>query len=190
MRNTRKSLAVVLMGIVCVSASIVCPTGAKAEDAPAIGDIRTQKLRGFTYFYGSVRVTLLTFPFKVAALIPELQKALDSAHARATGPMVLIYHGPMDEDTATAECEIQIGFPVAGNTPAAKDFKVRDVPDYSCMSLIYSGSIGGIMPAYEKLVPAADDAGARTDETRVMFLYIEGADSANNVLHISVGMKQ
>lgn len=192
MRNARNFLAAILLGVVCLSGSSAWAADSKPEgkdDGSTIGEIRTQKLKGFTFFYGTMRVTLLTFPFKLAVLLPDLQKALDSVHARATGPMVLIFRGALDD--AAGEYDVEIGFPVAEKTPGVKDFKVRDVPEYDCMSVLYTGSLGGILGAYEKLVPAAEDAsGKPAEETRLMFLYVEGANSSNNVLHVSVGVKK
>ena len=179
-----------VIGVICLSAPVARSADAKAdakEDAASIGEIGAQKLKGFTYFYGTARVTLLTFPFKLAAMLPELQKAMDAGHVRPTGPMVLIYHGEMEDPAA--EYDVELGYPVADKTHAVAGFKVRELPEYQCLSVLYRGALGGIMSAYEKLIPYAEDNTVRTDETRVMFLLVESAGSPNNVLHVSVGVK-
>ena len=193
MRTTGNLSAIALVALVSLSASIVRAADAKdkdkaADDSLSVGETRTQKFKSFAYFHGSIKVSLLTFPFKMAALIPDLQKAMESAHVKPTGPMMLIYRGALDD--STAEYDIELGFPVPEKTAGDKEFKVRQVPAYDCMSVIYSGPLGGIMDAYEKLIPAAEDAtGKEAGETRLMFLYVEGVASPNNVIHVSVGPK-
>jgi effector-binding domain-containing protein len=117
-----------------------------------------------------------------------LQKGVADSHARVAGSLTFIYHGATDD--ANAEFDMEIGFPIEEKVAANGNFKVRDVPDYKCMSVLFTGSFDQFSSAYEKLMPAAMAApDAKTGESREMYLYFEETKSPNNVVHVSVGIK-
>lgn len=159
---------------------------AKAE--PTVSEPRTQTLKGFTYFYGSTRTTFTTLVDHIQKLIPAVAKGVHDAHAEPAGPMILIYKGATD---ANSEFELQIGYPIAKSVEAVGEFKVREVADYPCTAVIYTGPMSKVSSAYEKLMPAAmAGADKPTDEMREMILYFEAPESPNNIAHISVGRKE
>lgn len=159
---------------------------AKAEASTT--EPRTQTLKGFTYFYISTRANFQNIAEKAKTLVPAVEKAVAEAHARQAGSLIFIYHG-VTEDPAK-DFDLEIGVPIAEKVTPAGEFKVRDIGEYPCMSVLYAGPLASIASAFEKLMPAAlTDPSKLTGETREMYLYFEAPDSPNNVVHVSVGLK-
>jgi hypothetical protein len=157
-------------------------------DAAVVGEIRTQKLKGFTFYYASTRANLENLSAKLKVLIPDLQKSVLDAHAVANGPLVMIYQGVTGDPKA--DFDLQVGYPIMEKVNGVGDFKVREVGEYSCMSLLFSGPLAQLGSAYGKLMPAVMGGPAKpSGESREMYLYFEGIDSPNNVVHISAGTK-
>jgi effector-binding domain-containing protein len=158
----------------------------KAESS-AVTEPRQQTLKGFVYFYGGTRTNFQNLAAKLHALIPQVKKALLDSHAEPAGSLVLIYHGVTEDPSK--EFDLEVGFPIAEKATAGGEFKVREVKDYPCMSVLYTGPLSGISGAFIKLMPAVMGTGKATDEIREMYLYFEGPESESNVVHISAGMK-
>lgn len=176
-----------------VACSLLFPTlllaadekpAAKEGDA-SVSTIRQQTLKGFTYFYKSSETDFDGIKETVAKIIPELHKALAEGKIDVRGPMVFIYHGITLDPKA--KFKLEIGMPVDEGTKPAGDFQVRDVPEYRCASVLYTGPLMGIGGAFEKLY--SDAPPKMTDEAREMYLYFEGPESPNNVVHVSLGTK-
>ena len=190
MRQFPIALSLLAVGLFC---TIPVPTRG-AEPAPSakpdestVGEVRNQTFKGFIYFHASTKATFQNIGDKAKTLIPAIEKAMADAHTHPAGPLIFIYHGASD---ANVEFELQIGFPISEKVTAPAEFKVRDVADYACTSVVYSGPLSRIGTAYEKLMPAAQASAQKpSDESREMYLYFEGLESANNVVHISVGKK-
>jgi len=156
--------------------------------AAFVGDVRTQKLKGFTFYYASTKANFQNLGEKLKVIIPEVQKSLIEAHGLANGPLILIYRGVTDNPKT--DFDLEVGYPIAEKVKGIGDFNVRDVPEYSCMSVLFSGPINQIETAFQKLMPALMGGTAKpTDELREMYLYFEGIESPNNVVHISAGVK-
>ena len=161
------------------------PTANAKADESSVGEVRNQTFKGFIYFHASTRATFQTIGDKAKTLIPAVEKAIADAHVHPVGPLVFIYHGASE---ANVEFDLDIGFPISEKVTPPAEFKVRDVAEYPCTSVVYSGPMSRISTAYEKLMPAAHAASQKpSDESREMILYFEGVESPNNVVHISVG---
>ena len=161
---------------------------APKEEKPSVGEVRTQTLNGFTYFYSNTRVKFQDLAEKLGVLIPELKKGVEKSHARVAGPLIFIYHGVTEDPNA--EFDLEVGFSIEEKVPVDGIFKVRDVGEYRCMSVLFTGSNDHFSSAYEKLMPAVmGPAVTRTGESREMYLYFEDPKSPNNVVHVSVGIK-
>jgi hypothetical protein len=163
---------------------------ADEKPAPKDGDasvsaVRHQTLKGFTYFYKSTDTDFAGIKEVVEKIIPELHKAIADGKVEVRGSIVFIYHGITPDPKA--KFKLEIGMPVAEGAQPAGDFKVRDVPEYHCVSVLYTGPLAGISSAFEKLAPVAPNA---TDEAREMYLYFESPESPNNVVHVSMGAKE
>jgi hypothetical protein len=156
-----------------------------AKDSDAVGAIRHQTLKGFTYFYKGTETDFDGIKETVEKIIPELHKALAEGKIDVRGPIVFIYHGITLDPKA--KFKLEIGRPVDEGTKPQGDFKVRDVPEYHCASVLYSGALAGIGGAFEKLY--TDAPPNMTDEAREMYLYFESPESPNNVVHVSLGTK-
>lgn len=157
---------------------------ANGSDA-GIGSVKRQTLKGFTYFYKSTETDFGDLKETVEKIIPELHKALAEGNVHVRGPVVFIYHGITPDPKA--KFKLEIGMPVEEGTKEVGDFKVRDLPEYHCASVLYTGPLSGLGGAFEKLIPEAGPN--MTDEAREMYLYFEKADSPNNIIHVSVGTK-
>src|SRR5258708_1665452 len=72
------------------------PAPAK-EEAPLVGEVRTETLKGFTYFYSSSRMKFQDLTEKILAMIPDLKKGIADSHASPAGPVILIYHGVTED---------------------------------------------------------------------------------------------
>jgi len=179
--------------VACVAFLLAVPTLLKAADEkPAakesdtsVSAVKRQTLKGFTYFYKSTETNIEGIRETVEKTIPELHKALAEGNVALRGPLVFIYHGMSPDPKVMFKMEI--GMLVAQGTKPVGDFKVREVPEYHCASVLYSGALSGLGSAFEKLY---GEAGANvTDEGREMYLYFEGPESPNNVVHVSLGTK-
>lgn len=176
--------------LLLVPGSISVADDAKGKESEnlQIGEPRMQTLKGVTFFFVRTKLTLETMPVKLALAIAEVKAGLVQSHADVSGPLTVIHHGSLDDPTVTFN--IEVGFPISKKVEPVKGFEVVDLPEYKCLSELYSGPLEQVTAAYDKLLPAAESApGTRTDETRQMFLYFEAPTSANNVIHVSVGMK-
>jgi len=158
---------------------------ASKESDAAVSAIRQQTLKGFTYFYKSTETDFDGIKATVDQIIPELHKALAEGKVQVRGPIVFIYHGITLDPKA--KFKLEIGMPVDQGTKPAGDFQVRDVPEYRCASVLYTGPLMGIGGAFEKLY--SDPPPKMTDEAREMYFYFEGPESPNNVVHVSLGTK-
>ncbi len=141
------------------------------------------------YFHKGLEATLKTLPDRIHEAMPSLVKAAAESKARVVGAPVLIYHGiTADPD---ARFTFDIGFPVAdADIKPADDYKVEKLPEFRCISLLYTGDMSHISAAYEKFGAAIFAAHVEaTDESRQMILYWEGKESPNNVIQIMIGLK-
>lgn len=168
--------------------------GANADQAaPQVGEPRVRTYPAVTYFSTSGETTLAGLPDHIPQAMPAVEKAVEEARGRIVGPPIFVYHGARQDPQA--KFTVEIGFPVAegATAPASGRFKVKKLPAFRCVSLLYMGPISGLSGAYEKLAAntpggAGGAAAARADESRQMMLYWEGEDSPNNVLQVMVAL--
>lgn len=163
-----------------------------ADNAAAdveIGQVRVLTLKPVTILHTSLETTLQDLHGEIKKILPDLIKAAREAKLPPDSPIVMVYHG-VNGDPQT-KFSLDVGVVVPKGTPAAGDYKVKDLPEYPCVSVLYSGPVQKMGQAYGKLVPAIGDAGKKpTDESRQMFLYWEGDDSPNNVTQVTMGIEK
>ena len=153
-----------------------------------VADVRVLTLKAIHFMHVSFDTTLQDLHEQLKTRLPEMAKTAHGAKLGTGMPMILILHGA-DGNPAT-KIKLDLGFQVPPGTEAKGDWKVDELAEYRCVSLVYSGPIARIGDAYEKLVPAASDNNRQpTDESRQMYLYWEGEDSPNNVVQVTIGVK-
>jgi hypothetical protein len=161
------------------------------QSAPQVGEPRRRTFPGVTYFYTSGETTLRGLPEHIRQMMPAAANAVEESHARVVGAPLLVYHSTRSDPDA--KFTVDIGFPVAEGTaaPAAGPFKVKKLPPFRCVSLLYTGPISGLAAAYERLAATAPGGkpAAPAEESRQMMLYWEGEESPNNVLQIMIGLR-
>ena len=87
-----------------------------------------------------------------------------------TGILVLIYHGVMEDPSK--DFDLDVGFPIEEKVTPAGDYKVRDVAEYPCVSVLFNGSLAHLGSAFEKLVPAAMGGAANPPANRARCICI------------------
>jgi len=159
------------------------PTPDTRPSAGTLGDVRIQTLKPYTYAFVSTQTTLNKILDTVDALMPKIDAAIDAGKLRAIGPVVFTYHGATGE--RDKEFTLDIGVIVKDGTPKPDGIQVITVGPSSCATVIYAGPISQIGQAYGKLY---GEIGRRalqpTDICREVYLYWEGAESANNLIQV------
>ena len=183
----RWHLAAASLALLLVVPSLLKAADEKPPEADnSISAVKRQTLKGFTYFYKSSETNIDGIRETVEKLIPDLHKALAEGNVAVRGPLVFIYHGAVPDPKV--KFTLEIGMMVAGGTKPVGDFKVREVPEFHCASVLYTGPLMGLGAAFEKLY--SDSSIKPTDESREMYLYFEGLESPNNVIQVSAGTKE
>lgn len=186
---TKIAVGAALM-LMCGSALLAAPAQpAPAKDPSAVTDPRSQTLKPFIFCFAKTRTNFTSIEKTLNAVVPELKKSMLAAGAERAGSLVLIYHGASDD--MNKEFDLEVGFPIAAKVAPKGNINVRDVAEFPCTSVLFTGAFSQFGDAYGKLIPAAmANPGGITDEVREMYLYFEGKDSPNNVVHVSVGLKK
>jgi effector-binding domain-containing protein len=159
--------------------------------AVTLGDVRIQTLKPYSYAFVSTQTTLNKILDAVDALMPKIDAAIDAGKLRAIGPVVFTYHGATEDRDKTFT--LDIGVIVKDGTPKPDGIEIITVGPSSCATVIYAGPISQIGQAYGKLFGQASgklygEIGRRglqpTDVSREVYLYWEGAESANNLIQV------
>jgi effector-binding domain-containing protein len=181
--------SIIALAATCSFAHAQDKAAVEAQPAAQVGEARVRTLPAITYFHRSVDATLNTLTDRIHEVMPSLVKAAEESKAHIVGPSVLIYHGVTgDRD---AHFTLDIGFPIAdADAKPVGDFKIKKLPGFRCISLLYTGDIEHLSAAYEKLGPEIAKGQLEPgDESRQMMLYWEGQDSPNNVIQVMLGVK-
>ena len=160
---------------------------AQATPEFVISQMRVQTMREITFFY----VTNQPVPFT------DLDKALDpmleslyAAKAQANlgeaGPDIVRYHKVDEPDLWLME----VGIPVKAGTQPAGAAQVKTLPPYRCAGLLLWGSLAHIVPAYDALKKAMQEAGLEhSGENQEWTYYFESGESPHNLMGIYMGVK-
>lgn len=191
--NRRIILAVFLASCGGMLALSVRAGEEKKADAPAAAEpqlsaAQVLTLKPMSYMYVTLETSLQDMAEPIRKTLPELMKTAQDAHLHPGMPTIFIFHGADGE--AATKFKLDIGFQVPAGTKAVGEWKVADLPEHRCVSVLYSGPIAQITKAYEKLVPAATDGNRQpTGESRQMYLFWDGDNSPNNVVQVTLGIK-
>jgi hypothetical protein len=80
---------------------------------------------------------------------------------------------------------------VKPGTQPAGAAQVKSLPPYHCAGLLLWGGLAHIVPAYEALHKAINEAGiTKTGENQEWTYYFEGVESPNNLMAIYTGIKR
>jgi predicted transcriptional regulator YdeE len=161
-----------------------------AADGPesVISTMRVQEMKGTTFLYVSSKTSLTQLGDHIRKCTAEVDPALKAGLFRPAGPILIIYHGVMQDPTG--EYPLEVGFPVADDTKAPDGFEIKKLDKFRCATVLYSGAMQGIRSAFEAVYNDLLNAGLEpTDQSRQSILLYEGPDSINNVAIIEVGVR-
>lgn len=165
------------------------PAAAAAQDQePIISRMRVQDYKPVKYFYVETETTLAQIQNTVPEQLPKIFAGVMEHNVQVNGPMIFVYHGVTQD--REKPFKLEIGFPVGAEPKAEGEYKVRELAEYHCASVIYSGPIAQVGTAYQSLFTELFGAGLQPEgETREMYLYWESPESPNNVQVIMQGVK-
>lgn len=180
-RTPAAVLAVVLLA--CASA-VPCP--ARAADEVQLSNITERTLGPRTILYREVETSLSEMGQTIAPILDELSKLVAEKKVVYDGCAVFVYHGASPDPNQ--KFKLQVSFAVAEDTKPQGEFKVRKLEPLKCLTVLFGGPVASVPKAYEKLYGSLG-ANVPTGESREYYLNWEGAESANNVELIAVGIK-
>ncbi len=186
----RMACMVAVVGVMMAGFAMGAEGGKGAATRPAdylIGEMHVQTLPAITYLYGSGQTTLEEIAKTVEQLLPGLLKSVEEGKTHGAGGPLFIYVGMED---MSKPFTLQVGMPVKEGTQGFGEYKVRKLGEYKCATVLLTGSVAHLGEAYEKLMGAMEKAKLTpAGESRESYLYWEGAESANNVVQIQMGIK-
>jgi len=163
-------------------------TVGRAADPVTVTDVRIKEIQARQYLCAKKQLKLAELPDFATKTIADLyQKAAELKLGQA-GPVVITYHDFRGdpEQTFTAELAVPI---FVENVKDVNPFYVRKDAKVKCASVIYQGPLSGMGEAWQNFVSKAMAKGDATGDSREVFLYWEGHDSANNIIELQVELK-
>ena len=153
------------------------------DSSPSTSDTRVQSLKGYTYAFVSAETTLTTLHDTIDQLVPKLDTAMDAGQLRVEGVAIFTYHGATMDPSK--KFTLDVGIIVKDGSTAPPGFTIAVVPAATNATLLYTGNMQGLPPAYGKLYGEITRQGLQpTDVSREVYLYWEGVDSPNNVVQL------
>lgn len=163
-------------------------TLAASRPASSVSEMQVQTLPAQAFLYARTRTTYSDIQRPVEQIMAELGQAAADGRFQPAGPATFIYFGAKQE--LSKAFDLEIGFPVPAGTRPFGRFKVRPLPAFRCASVSYTGPVTTIDKAYDRLIPAIQQAGLiTTDETRELYLNWEGPDSPNDQVLVAIGLR-
>jgi effector-binding domain-containing protein len=165
------------------------PTLAASRPASNVSDLEIRTLPAQSFLYARTRTTYSDMQRPVEQIMADLGQAAADGRFQPAGPVTFVYLGAKQE--LSKAFDLDIGFPVTPGTRPFGRFKVRTLPAFRCASVTYTGPVTTIDKAYDRLIPAVQQAGLiTTDETREIYLNWEGPDSPNDQVLVSIGLRE
>lgn len=153
-----------------------------------LGPAIVQTVPSGMYFHITAQATQKTMPEVMRLAVPELIQAVQKAGVVPQSALLLVYHG-MSSDP-NAEFEFDLGYLVPAGTKAAGEATVEELPEFKCVSMLFTGKTELVGKAYEALFPALFAAGkVPSQEMRQMVLHHESDTSVNNIMLIQIGVQ-
>jgi effector-binding domain-containing protein len=152
-----------------------------------ISQTRVQTMREITFFY----VTNQPTPFSdldkdFDSMLDSLYAAKAQANLGEARPDIVRYF-PTDAPDAFL---MEVGIPVKPGTQPACTAQVKTLPPYHCAGLLLWGSLAHIVPAYETLKKAMQEAGLEhTGESREWVYYFESGEPPHNLMGLYMGVR-
>lgn len=182
MRLSYAALLTICLATFASGQTMKAPATRPAEANFQVAEPREQLMEGFTFCYLSTHASMASLRDEIAIQMPKLEKAMSDQSIRPAGPVVFIYQGTPEDFT------LDIGVEVAEGSKPVGEFLVRQLPPFHCATVLYSGPLGSIGRSFEQLMPWAFRRYRPTSQWREAYLHWRGAESANNVVHIEVGI--
>ncbi len=175
--------SIVVLGLAFTLAAQQAPKDSDVSVSPMT--VRT--LKGCTFLYRSIETDMQNSAQRIEAEMKSLAEEIKSAKIMPVGAPIFVFHNPTPEVGKTFT--IEMGFPVAAETKAPANSKVRSLEPLRAATVMFSGAIPALRGAYEQLYHQIGQAGLTPGtELRQYTLYWESVDSPNNVMLLQVGL--
>jgi len=164
------------------------PAAGAPDEQFIVSKMRIQDFKPRNYLFAETTTTIAQIGPVVMEIIPKLEQAIKDGKVEVKGPAVFVFQG------ATADVNkpftLQVGFLVADDTKDVGEFKVRQLDQFHCATVLFSGAVANVTQAYQQLYTDLFAAGLKpTGESREYYLYWESPESPNNVQLIQVGVE-
>jgi effector-binding domain-containing protein len=163
----------------------------QATPAFVISQMRVQTMREIPFF------CVISRPVPFADLDKDLDPMLDKLDAawaqanmgKVTAEVrtdIIRYYGADEVDL----WRMEVGIPVKAGTEPTGAAQVKTLPPFRCAGLLLWGSLAHIMPAYDALKKAMQEAGLEhSGENREWVYYFESGESPHNLMGIYMGVE-
>lgn len=169
---------------------LLCAAEAAAQRTePTIGALIVQTIPVKHYVSGSIETEFKSMGEPVGKTLTAIINAGKEKKLVLPGPVLHFYYGAPHRDPAKT-FKMETGFFVPEGIKTVGDFKVRELPEFKCATILYVGPAPRIGDAWQALYRSLGAKGLTpTDEERELYLYWEGVDSPNNIVQVQVGVK-
>jgi effector-binding domain-containing protein len=168
------------------SAILLRPGSAPGQE---IGEMILQTIQARHYVYGTIETDFKSMGQPIVKTLSALIKEAQENKVVLTGPVLDIYYGVPHQDP-TKKFKMETGFLLQEPRKSVGDFKVRELPEFHCATILYVGPAPRIGEAWQKLHRSIQARGLTpTDDERELYLYWEGVESRNNIAQVQVGIK-
>ncbi|MBI3823536.1 MAG: GyrI-like domain-containing protein [Planctomycetes bacterium] len=165
------------------------PAPAQDKKPPVIGEMIVQTIPKRHYVYGAIDTDFKSMGKPVGETIGSIIKNVTDNKLALVGPVMHFYYGA-PHTKPDKPFKMETGFFVQGGSKGIGDFKVRELPEFKCATILYVGPGAKIGEAWVKLYSSVKDNELKTTgEERELYLYYEGPDSVNNIVQVMVGVK-
>ncbi|MBM4069700.1 MAG: GyrI-like domain-containing protein [Planctomycetes bacterium] len=164
-------------------------SGQEKNPVPKIGEMMLQTIPPKQYVSGGFETNFKSMVEPVVKTLTALGDGAREKKLGLRGPVLHFYYGAPHR-TPDKAFKMETGFFVPEGTKAFGDFKVRELPEFKCASILYVGPGRRIGDAWQELYRSLRAKGLTpTDEERELYLYWEAGESPNNIVQVQVGVK-
>src|SRR5262249_40442375 len=114
-----------------------------------ISKMRIQQFTPHTYIFAETQTTLQEIGPVVMQIIPKFMETIKDGKVDINGPMVFVYQGVVIDQSKPFN--LQVGMLVADGTKDVGDYHVRQLDQFRCATVLYSGAVANIGQAYQQL---------------------------------------
>lgn len=184
----KRGLATVVMPLLLSAASLTPSHAADKADAEyQVTPLRVQEMPAVTVYYQTVKTKLPDMSKDFTPVMEAFDKATKAGEVRPSGPVLFLYHNASFDKAF----DLDVCFTAPPDAKAAGAFQVKTLPKFRCGSVVYVGPVRSVGKAYESLFKQINAAGMQaTGQTREVYLFWDGPDSANNVTYVQAGIEE